>query len=228
MIWRVQSMPNHPRPGILHTTSEPQWPGQNKKRPLVLTHPTPPRAYSPALDRVTHRDTVTNLPTRFLLADRVRQALRQSQRRGHALAMAYLGLNGFQAIHDTHGPEVGDKFLVTVSHRMKETLREGDTLARLGGEEFAAVVVDLDAPTDGRAVLERLVQAASHPVTVGNASLCVRARLGVTLFPEGAVDVDLLLRHADQALLQPNKIGQNRYQMFDLNLNSRTAGCPRP
>lgn len=194
----------------------------------MLTHKTPPRAYPQPLERITHRDALTNLPNRFLLADRVRQALLQSQRRGHSLAMAYLGLKGFQNIHDTHGPTVGNEFLVSVSQRMKDVLREGDTLARVGGEEFVAVLVDLDTPTDSEPVLNRLVQVASDPVTVGDALLHVCARIGVTLYPEGAVDVDLLLRHADQASLQKNKMGANRYHMFDLDLNSRVSGRPRP
>jgi len=187
----------------------------------VFIHSTPSWASRHPLEHIAHRDAVTNLPNRFLLADRVRQALYQSQRRGQALALAYLDLAGLQAINTTYGRAVGDEFLVSISHRMKDVLREGDTLARTGAEEFVAVLVDLDAAQDGEPVLDRLATVASDPVKVGGHLLKVSASIGVTLYPEGAVDVDLLLRHADQALIQKQKMGKNRYQMFDLDLNSR-------
>lgn len=169
------------------------------------------------LARIAHRDALTNLPNRFLLADRVRQALYQCQRRGQALALAYLCLNGFTAIKSTHGPAVGDELLVSVSQRMKESLREGDTLARIGGDAFVAVLVDLDAQRDGEPVLDRLLQAACDPVAVGNVLLQVSASRGVTLYPEGTEDVDLLLLHADQAQYQAE--GRHRYHLFDVDLN---------
>ena len=194
----------------------------------MFIHSTPSWASHHPLEHIAHRDAVTNLPNRFLLADRVRQALHQSQRRGQALALAYLDLAGLQAINTTHGHAVGDEFLVSLSHRMKDVLREGDTLARTGAEEFVAVLVDLDAPQDGEPVLDRLVTVASNPVKVGEFVLKVSASIGVTLYPEGVVDVDLLLRHADQARVQKKKVGENRYKMFDLDLNSRmiSRGAP--
>lgn len=169
------------------------------------------------LARIAHRDVLTNLPNRFLLADRVRQALYQCQRRGQALALAYLCLNGFTTIKATHGPAVGDELLVSVSLRMKESMREGDTLARIGGDAFVAVLVDLDAHQDGEPVLDRLLQVARNPVTVGDVLLQVSASRGVTLYPEGTEDVDMLLRHADQAQYQA--MGKHRHQLFDLDLN---------
>lgn len=172
-----------------------------------------------AREHIAHRDALTNLPNRFLLADRVRQAIFQSQRRGQALALAYLDLEGVKAIHDLYGQAVEDELLVSISQRMKDALREGDTLARLGGDEFVAVLVDLDEPTDSDSVLDRLILVASDPVTVGSVVLQVSANMGVTLYPEGAVDVDLLLRHAEQAFCCDTEQGRSRYQLFDLDLS---------
>ncbi len=189
----------------------------------MLTQSTPIKASPHPLEHIAHRDAVTNLPNRFLLADRVRQALYQCQRRGQALALAYVELDGLYAITETYGPAVCDEFLITITQRMKVVLREGDTLARIGTEEFVAVLVDLDAPQDSEPVLNRLVSVASEPVMVKGRSLCVKASVGVTLSPDGAVDVDLLLRHADQALYHERAMGKSRFQLFDIDLNAGGA-----
>ena len=98
-----------------------------------------------AREHIPYRDALTNLPNRFLLADRLRQALLQSQRRRHGLAVAYLDLEGIKNIHETHGRGVHDDFLVSIAQRMRQVMREGDTLARLRNDEFVAVLVDLTA-----------------------------------------------------------------------------------
>ncbi len=189
----------------------------------MLTHSTPIKASSNPLEHIAHRDAVTNLPNRFLLADRVRQALYQCQRRKQSLAMAYIDLDGLKAITATYGPALCDEFLIAITQRMKVVLREGDTLARIGIEEFVAVLVDLDAPQDCEPVLSRLVAVASEPATIKGRRLSVNASIGVTLTPDGVVDVDLLLRHADQALYHERAMGKSRYQLFDLDLNAAGA-----
>ena len=168
------------------------------------------------LEHIAHFDALTNLPNRVLLADRLRQALAQNQRRGQSLAVLYIDFDGFKLVNDHHGHDVGDELLVTVSQHMKATLREGDTLARLGGDEFVAVLVDLERPQDLEVVLNRLMMAVADPVTVGERVLQVSASVGVTLYPEDRVDADLLLRHADQAMYLAKQAGKNRYSMFDL------------
>jgi diguanylate cyclase (GGDEF)-like protein len=140
----------------------------------------------------------------------------QSQRRNQALAVVYLDLDGFKAVNDVHSHSVGDQLLVSLSQRMKEALRDGDTLARIGGDEFVAVLVDLEHPTDCVAVLERLLQAAADPVTVDGHVLKVSASIGVTQFPQDAADADQLMRHADQAMYIAKLGGKNRFHHFDV------------
>ncbi|MBY0464152.1 MAG: diguanylate cyclase, partial [Burkholderiales bacterium] len=107
----------------------------------LFTDITPMKAHQQQLEYIAHYDLLTHLPNRVLLADRLRHAMAQSQRRHLSLAVAYLDLDGFKTVNDTHGHHVGDELLVTLSHRMKEALREGDTLARMGGDEFVVVLV---------------------------------------------------------------------------------------
>jgi diguanylate cyclase (GGDEF)-like protein/PAS domain S-box-containing protein len=167
------------------------------------------------LKRIAHYDLLTNLPNRVLLADRLSQAMVQCQRRNKSLAVAYLDLDGFKAVNDTYGHDVGDKLLTTVSQRMKEALREGDTLARIGGDEFIAVLVDLDNTGDKNPVLKRLLKATAEPVAVGDAAMKVSVSIGVTLYPQDGVDADQLIRHADQAMYVAKQAGKNRYHLFD-------------
>ena len=175
------------------------------------------------LEHMAHYDGLTQLPNRTLLTDRLQQALLHSQRRGLGLAVAYLDLDGFKPVNDGHGHAVGDELLVTVAQRMKQALREGDTLARIGGDEFVALLVDLAHALDWEPVLARLLQAAAAPVTLGDAVLQVSASIGVTLYPHDGADADLLLRHADQAMYLAKQAGRNRYHFFDVARDAAVA-----
>jgi|GEM_PF-708653 len=177
------------------------------------------------LEHIAHYDALTNLPNRVLLADRLRQGLAQAQRRSQLLAVAYLDLDGFKAINDRHGHEAGDQLLIALSDRMRQALREGDTLARIGGEEFVAVLVDLMDATDCVPMLTRLLAAAAQPVQCGELVLQVSASLGVTFYPQSDnVDADLLLRQADQAMYQAKLAGKNRYHFFDAEQDRSVRG----
>lgn len=168
------------------------------------------------LAHIAHYDTLTKLPNRALLADRMTQAMTQAERRGQQLAVAFLDLDGFKAVNDTHGHEAGDFLLVTVAERMREALRDGDTLARLGGDEFVAVLLDVADMASSTLILNRLLQAAAQPVLYGVTTLQVSASLGVTFYPQiGELDTDQLLRQADQAMYQAKQSGKNRFHVFD-------------
>lgn len=168
------------------------------------------------LEHIAHYDTLTNLPNRVMLADRLHQAMAQALRRGQLLGVVYLDLDGFKQVNDDFGHDVGDRLLVMVSDQMKRALREGDTLARLGGDEFVAVLTDLNDANDCASTLQRLLDAAGQPMPLGEADLKVSASLGVTFFPQSdPVDADQLLRQADQAMYLAKQQGKNRYHIFD-------------
>ena len=167
------------------------------------------------LERIAHYDALTGLPNRVVLADRLKQATAQTRRRENLMGLVYLDLDGFKEVNDSHGHETGDALLIVLSQRLKEALREGDTLARIGGDEFVAVLTDLSSTRECEVVLSRLLQAAASPVLVKDLTLRVSASLGVTLFPLDSGDPDTLLRHADQAMYQAKQAGKNRYHLFD-------------
>lgn len=168
------------------------------------------------LEHIAHYDVLTGLANRVLLADRLQQAIVQSQRHKRSLAVAYLDLDGFKAVNDQYGHNVGDELLIAVAQRMKAALREVDTLARIGGDEFIVLLIDLEQPQDYEPVVARLLQAAADPLTVSGIALQVSASIGVTLYPQDAADADLLMRHADQAMYVVKQSGKNRYHVFDV------------
>lgn len=167
------------------------------------------------LEHIAHFDALTNLPNRSLLADRLNQAMAQCNRHKQSLAVVFLDLDGFKEVNDTYGHDVGDELLIALSIRMKEALREGDTLSRFGGDELVAVLADLTKVEECEPVLERLLLAASAPVTFGHVVINVSASIGFTLYPQDHVDADQLIRHADQAMYVAKESGKNRFHLFD-------------
>jgi diguanylate cyclase (GGDEF)-like protein/PAS domain S-box-containing protein len=187
------------------------------------------KAHQKQLEHIAHFDALTSLPNRVLLADRMHQAIAQTQRRGQLLAVAYLDLDGFKSINDHHGHEAGDQLLIALASRMKQALREGDTLARIGGDEFVAVLLDLPDVAASVPMLNRLLTAAAQAVHFGQLMLQVSASLGVTFYPQvddadADADADLLLRQADQAMYQAKLAGKNRYHVFDAEQDRSVRG----
>jgi diguanylate cyclase (GGDEF)-like protein/hemerythrin-like metal-binding protein/PAS domain S-box-containing protein len=168
------------------------------------------------LEHIAHYDALTGLPNRVLLADRLRQSMAQTVRRNQQLGLVFLDLDGFKAINDEHGHDMGDQLLLAVATRMQQALRDGDTLARLGGDEFVAVLGDLADAEAAAPVLERLRVAAAQPFLIEGRSLQVSASLGVAFYPQRTdMDAEQLLRQADQAMYQAKVAGKNRCHVFD-------------
>jgi len=178
-----------------------------------------------ALEYIAHYDVLTRLPNRVLLADRLRQGMVLAQRNTRLLAVAFLDLDGFKAINDHHGHAAGDQLLIAAAAAMKQVLREGDTLARIGGDEFVAVLLDLTDIQASVPLLARLLTAAAQSVPVGERVLQVSASVGVTFYPQAEdIDAEQLLRQADQAMYQAKLAGKNRYHVFDAELDRSVRG----
>ena len=173
------------------------------------------------LEHIAHYDPLTNVPNRVLLNDRLHQGMTQALRREKQLAVAFIDLDGFKAINDNHGHEAGDQLLITVAARMKDALREGDTVARFGGDEFVALLVDLADESASVPLITRLLAAAEQPVEFGNITLQVSASLGITFYPQLEKDMDAtqLLHQADQAMYQAKLAGKNCYRAFEVTMH---------
>ena len=174
------------------------------------------KAHQKQLEHVAHFDVLTNLPNRTLLTDRLIQAMPLCQRHNKSLAIAFLDLDGFKAINDVHGHDIGDQLLIEIAKRMKQALRNGDTLSRVGGDEFVAILADLDNSQASEPVIARLLEATSKPIIIDSKELTVSASIGVTIYPHDNVDAEQLLRHADQAMYTAKQEGKDRYHLFDM------------
>ncbi|WP_319243964.1 PAS domain S-box protein [uncultured Propionivibrio sp.] len=164
------------------------------------------------LERMAHYDPLCGLPNRTLLSDRLHQAMVLAHRRAQRIAVCYLDLDGFKQVNDSYGHAVGDELLIALAGKMKQTLRESDTLARIGGDEFVAVLMDLPDEKAALPTIERLIRAVAQPIHVGGFDLQVSVSLGVTFYPQPRpVDADQLLREADNAMYQAKTGGKNRY-----------------
>jgi diguanylate cyclase (GGDEF)-like protein/PAS domain S-box-containing protein len=167
------------------------------------------------LERVAHYDSLTSLPNRRLLADRLDQAIARALRSGQQLVLCYLDLDGFKPVNDTYGHEFGDRLLVEITARLKAESRADDTVARLGGDEFVLLFNEVGDHNAICALLDRILTRLSAPVLLDRHTVTVSASIGVTLCPQDDVDADRLLRHADQAMYVAKEAGKNRYQFYD-------------
>jgi len=163
-----------------------------------------------------NHDTLTQLPNRLLLSDRLQQTVSQARKTGKLLAVCYLDLDNFKPINDRWGHETGDQLLVRMAHRLQHHLRPEDTIARLGGDEFVLLLVDYASPAAIAAILQRILAAIMEPCEIPlHSPVSLSASIGVTLFPRDETDPDTLLRHADQAMYMAKQTGRNRYHFFD-------------
>ncbi|GAB4400696.1 MAG: hypothetical protein OHK0048_16180 [Rhodoferax sp.] len=168
-----------------------------------------------ALYDAAYHDTLTGLPNRLLLHDRLAQNLARCARTGESQAVCLLDLDGFKAVNDQLGHKAGDQLLVEVAQRLRDTLREDDTAARLGGDEFVLLLSGFEDLSFCRTVLDRLLQAVAAPYQVVGQLARVSCSIGVALFPNEGSDPEALLRRADQAMYRAKQAGKNRYHFSD-------------
>jgi diguanylate cyclase (GGDEF)-like protein/PAS domain S-box-containing protein len=187
----------------------------------VLADITPLKEHERELERIAHFDALTGIPNRVLLADRMGQAVAQTLRAGNMMAVCYLDLDGFKPINDEFGHEAGDRLLVEMARRMKECVRGGDTVARIGGDEFVLLLLNVETTNECEAILDRVLDAVAQPVSIDSYALAVTASVGVTLFPPDHADPDTLLRHADQAMYLAKQGGKYVYRFFDADQDTQ-------
>jgi len=192
---------------------------------MVLSDITALKSLQSKLDHLAHFDALTNLPNRLLTADRLVQAMAQARRTGQGLAVVYIDLDGFKDVNDQFGHEAGDQMLMSVAGHMKQVLREGDTLARMGGDEFVAVLPNLGNIKACAPLLERLLAGAAEPLAFNDQTLQVSASMGVTFYPQAQeVEGDQLMRQADLAMYQAKQAGKSRWREFDVEQDASLRG----
>lgn len=159
-------------------------------------------------------DPLTGLVNRPLFGDRLAHALARARRRSERAALLFIDLDGFKAINDTLGHAAGDEALRLVAQRFRAAVRESETLARIGGDEFTVLVEALPDAAAAAKTAERIIRALDAPLSVADNPMRVTASIGVALFPQHAADAEALLRHADVAMFWAKKAGRNQVRFF--------------
>lgn len=159
--------------------------------------------------RLAFYDPLTGLANRRLFKDRLDVVLKQAQRQQQSLALLYMDLDRFKAVNDEYGHEVGDELLKEVAQRLEKTLRESDVIARIGGDEFNIILTDIADAEAAEQVADKVLQAVIEPFVSGNIELQISTSIGLTLYPDDAVDGKQLIKNADVAMYRSKAQGRN-------------------
>jgi len=179
------------------------------------------------LSHLAQHDALTKLPNRLLFEDRLSQAIAQAHRHSTMVGIMFVDLDNFKQINDTMGHQVGDQLLRVVAERLTYCVREGDTVARFGGDEFVLIILDVGRAEDCLAVAEKISEQMSVPFHFSDRALHATASIGISLYPLHGENLENLVRHADMAMYQAKLRGRNTYSLyFKECLPATEADCP--
>jgi diguanylate cyclase (GGDEF)-like protein/PAS domain S-box-containing protein len=170
-----------------------------------------------------YHDALTGLPNRLLFRDRLTIALAHAKRQQTPLTVMFLDLDRFKYVNDTLGHSLGDELLRAVAARLRAVLREGDTIARMGGDEFTILLGDTTGAEDAAKTAQKLLDTIAHPLRVEGHELYVTTSIGIAMFPDDGDSAEALLKNADSAMYRAKEIGRNSYQLCTRAMNSRAA-----
>jgi diguanylate cyclase (GGDEF)-like protein/PAS domain S-box-containing protein len=177
-----------------------------------------------AEDRVRHlayHDALTGLPNRSLFLEHLDHALHHAHRQGSRVALMFLDLDRFKLINDTLGHAMGDKLLVETARRLSGCVREGDTVSRLGGDEFTVILEDLRSATDAAAIARKIIDTLSQPMVLDGHELFSTPSIGISLYPNDSTQAETLLKQADAAMYRAKERGRHNYQFYTPDMNAR-------
>lgn len=166
------------------------------------------------LHHLAHHDSLTDLPNRLLFEDRLNQALSKARRSRRQVALCFLDLDNFKAVNDNLGHDHGDLLLIDVAKRLRSCVRESDTVARMGGDEFLVLLEDIDSIAMIEATAERIVNALTHQLVKGDYTQMISASIGISIYPEDSGDGKELMKRADIAMYRAKKQGRANYQFY--------------
>ncbi len=166
-----------------------------------------------------HFDSLTELPNRFLSLDRLSQLINEARRNKDLVAVMFLDLDDFKKINDTLGHDIGDKLLKEAASRLQTEVRSGDTVGRLGGDEFIVLLGGLSAANDAQPVAEALLNRFTDAFSIDNRELVLTASIGIAIYPDDGDNLSELLRNADSAMYHSKEQGRNTYSYFTDKMN---------
>jgi diguanylate cyclase (GGDEF)-like protein/PAS domain S-box-containing protein len=199
--------------------------GQVTGAVMVFRDVTAARAMSRRMSHLAQHDSLTDLPNRTMLNDRLIQAMAMAQRHGKKLAVLNLDIDRFKHVNDTAGHTAGDGLLQSISKRLLACVRHSDTVSRQGGDEFVILLSEVAHAQDAAVTAEKILAALSEPHDVDQLELHVSASIGIATYPEDGATAEGLLKNADAAMYQAKDCGRNNYQFFKAEMNRHVAEC---
>jgi diguanylate cyclase (GGDEF)-like protein/PAS domain S-box-containing protein len=190
---------------------------------VVFRDVTAARALAASLAHSAGHDTLTGLPNRTLLNDRLHHAIDEAARHHGRLAVLFLDLDGFKHINDSMGHTVGDELLQSVAARLKGCVRLSDTVSRQGGDEFVVLLHDINSVQSAGSSADKIVKALAVPHVVRGQAITVSVSVGISLYPDDGATTEKLLQYADLAMYQAKQMGRNTHSFFEQELNSRAV-----
>ncbi|MBF0281832.1 MAG: diguanylate cyclase [Zetaproteobacteria bacterium] len=167
------------------------------------------------ISRLAHYDIITDLPNRVLFFDRCAHAISHAKRQSKKMAVIFIDLDGFKAVNDTLGHVAGDELLKQVAMRLKSSVRESDTVARFGGDEFALVIDGIEQRSDIIKVAEKIIRVIGEPFTILDTPCNIGASAGIAVFPNNHTEMDSLVHQADTAMYRAKKGGKNHFRFYE-------------
>jgi diguanylate cyclase (GGDEF)-like protein/PAS domain S-box-containing protein len=189
----------------------------------IVTDITERKRAAAKIEHIALHDSLTGLPNRLLLQDRAEQALSRARRQSECCALVLLDLDRFKQINDTLGHSVGDEVLKIVAQRLTRTVRESDTVARMGGDEFALVLPDVRNSEQATEVARKVLAALADELAIEGHRLHVTASIGVALYPAHGTGQETLLRHADAAMYDAKARGRDAVSVYDERMSEQAS-----
>ncbi len=174
------------------------------------------------LEQLAHYDALTGLPNRMLLQDRLHHGINLCKRSHSHLALLFLDLDRFKAVNDNYGHEVGDQLLTAVAERLQGGIRESDTLARQGGDEFVIMLSEVHEPSDAGKVAEHLIESLQAPFHIDGKECFIGVSVGIAIYPDDGDTPDELARKADAAMYRAKETGGDSYSLYDQLIGEQT------
>ena len=180
---------------------------------------TEKKAYEERLNIMAHQDALTALPNRLQFSDILTRRLNASSITGESLAVMFIDLDHFKDVNDTYGHNVGDQLLKEVAFRLMKTMRKGDVIARMGGDEFTVITNGGCTHEDVSEIAQRILDTFDEPVMIMGREHFISASVGISVYPEDADDVEVLVKNADTAMYQAKESGRNAYKFYENDMN---------
>ena len=193
--------------------------GQTTHFVAIARNVTERKVYEGMLDYQAHHDALTDLPNRVLFSDELETTILARIGKRKQCAVLFVDLDRFKLVNDTMGHHAGDCLLVEVASRLASCLREGDVLARMGGDEFTALLRNVKSAQDAGSVATRMLQRISAPFEIKGTKLVIGASIGISIYPDNATDVEGLLKSADSAMYRAKELGRNNRQFYSEEQN---------